>query len=115
MKVVIQWTLLMISVVMTGCASAPFTNVAEKPVTDSGVYAFSVGDVSVDLVAEKQPEGYLDAQQLADVLSEKVQNRLQEKGVYAADSALVVNVNVIYQRKFGYGNSLARPVFSYEL
>lgn len=100
---------------LVGCASTKFNYVAEKPAADADGYLFSISEVSINLISEKQPEGYLNAAQLSEVLAEKLQGRLQEKQLYSGDSSLSVNVNVDYQRKFGYGDSLARPVFTYEL
>lgn len=107
--------LLGVALILAGCASSPYEYYGEKPVQDSGKYTFKTGEVKLILNTERQPEGYLDQAQLENILNEKLVGHLKEKEIYNANSNLTANVVVDYQRKFGYGDSLAKPKFTFAI
>lgn len=107
--------LLSIALVLVGCASSSYKYYGEKPNEVAGKYTFKLGDVGLTLNSERQPEGYLNQDQLEGVLGERLMSHLKEKEIYSESSNLTANVVVDYQRKFGYGDSLAKPKFSFSI
>jgi hypothetical protein len=107
--------LLSVVLVLAGCASSPYEYYGEKSAQITGKYMFKPGDVKLTLSTERQPVGYLNQDQLEGVLEEKLITQLKEKEIYSENSNLTANVVVDYQRKFGYGDSLAKPQFSFTL
>lgn len=98
----------------TGCASS-YKLHGEKPESPTGKYSFKPGNVELVLSSEKQPEGYMDASQLKDMLSEQLVAHMKEKGIYDENSNLSADIVVNYQRNFSYGDALAKPSFGYDI
>ncbi|CCK78010.1 conserved hypothetical protein [Oleispira antarctica RB-8] len=105
--------LLGIALILAGCASSPYQYYGEKPTQVTGKYMFKLGETTLTLNTERQPAGYLNQNQLEGVLEEKLIAHLEENEMYSESSNLTANVIVNYQRKFGYGDSLAKPKFSF--
>ena len=107
--------LLGMALIMSGCASSTYQYYGEKPAQVSGKYLFKLGDVKLNLNTERQPEEYLNQNQLEKVLQERLIVQLKEKQIYDKSSNLTAAIVVDYQRKFGYGDSLSKPRFSFSI
>ena len=103
-----------ISIMLLAGCSSKFQYEDGKPVAGPDGYRFSVGDVEMNLTSKKQPDGYATEKELERIFRTELKNHLQEKGIYS-DEGLSVNVVVDYERRFSYGDSLAKPHFSYDV
>lgn len=110
MKVILTTIAVML---IAGCSSK-FQYEDGKPVAGPDGYHFSVGDVEMNLTSKKQPDGYATEEELERIFRTELKTHLQEKGIYA-EGSLSVNVVVDYERRFSFGDSLAKPHFSYDM
>jgi hypothetical protein len=97
--------------VLSGCASRTVV-VADGELNREVFRQVVIEEVKLDLTSKKQPAGYMDNVAMLNLLRDGLQKNLAEKQIASADG-VKLKITVNYERNFAYGDSLAKPHFSY--